>query len=128
MYTFKKEERLCSKKLLEKLFNSGSSFLVYPFRITWLISELPADVPAQVVINVSKRKFKKAVTRNLLKRRIREIYRLNKTDLFYSYLGKTSMALGINYVGNEIHDYHLMEKKIMLAFQKLEKLHKEQHA
>ena len=127
MYTFKKEERLCSIKLLEKLYNNGSSFLVYPFRITWLISELPAAAPAQVVISVSKKKFRKAVHRNLLKRRMREAYRLNKATFFYSFLSKP-MVLGINYIGNEIHDYHIMEKKLKLAFQKLENLYKEKHA
>lgn len=127
MYTFKKEERLCSKKLLDKLFNSGSSFLVYPFRITWLISELPVDVPAQVVISVSKRKFKKAADRNLLKRRMREIYRLNKSEFVYSFI-KGRLTLAINYIGNEINDYHVMEKKLLLAFHKLEKFYNEQHA
>ena len=127
MYTFKKEERLCSKKLIEKLFNSGSSFLVYPFRITWLVSGLPADVPAQVIISVSKRKFKKAVSRNLLKRRMREIYRLNKAAFLYSFVDDP-MVLMISYVGNEINDYHMMEKKLKQAFQKLEKLYKERHA
>ena len=115
MYTFKKEERLCSKKLLEELFNNGSSFLVYPFRITWLKSDLPAAVPAQVVIGVSKRKFKKAVDRNLLKRRIREIYRLNKKENLYSFITEP-LSLSISYVGNEINDYHLMEKKLKTAF------------
>lgn len=127
MYTFKKEERLCSKKLLERLFGNGSSFLIYPFRITWLLSELPENVPVQVVINVSKRKFKKATDRNLLKRRIREIYRLNKADFVYSFV-KAPIALGINYIGNEINDYHMMEKKLKLAFQKLEKSYAEQNA
>ena len=125
MYTFKKEERLCSKKLLEKLFSNGSSFLIYPFRITWLLQELPADVPAQVVISVSKRKFKKAVDRNLIKRRTREIYRLHKEEFLYSFV-KGQIALGINYVGNEVHDYRMMEKKLTLAFLKLEKLYTEQ--
>jgi ribonuclease P protein component len=127
MYTFKKEERLCSKKLLEELFNSGSSFLVYPFRITWLKSALPANARVQVVIGVSKRKFKKAVDRNLLKRRIREIYRLNKEEYLYSFITE-SLALGINYVGNEIYDYHMMDKKLKAAFLKLEKLYTEQYA
>jgi ribonuclease P protein component len=127
MYTFKKEERLCSKKLLERLFGNGSSFLIYPFRITWLLSELPEKVPVQVVINVSKRKFKRAVDRNLLKRRIREIYRLNKAEFVYSFVN-APIALGINYIGNEINDYHMMEKKLKVAFQKLEKSYTEQNA
>lgn len=127
MYTFRKEERLCSKKLLEKLFSNGSSFLIYPFRITWLICELPSGGPVQVVISVSKRKFKKAVDRNLVKRRIREIYRTHKEEFLYSFV-KSSMALGINYVGNEINDYHMMEKKLKAVFLKLEKMITEQHA
>lgn len=128
MYTFKKEERLCSKKLLDKLYHSGSSFLLYPFRLTWLVTEvLPADVPAQVVISVSKRKFKRAVDRNLIKRRSREIYRLNKAELLYSFLEKP-LLLGISYIGNEIADYPFMEKKLSQALLKLKKHYEEQYA
>ncbi len=121
MYTFKKEERLCSKKLLEKLFHNGSSFLLYPFRIVWLPEILPADVPVQVVISVSKRNFKKAVDRNLIKRRIREIYRLHKSEFLYSFVnaGSAKLLLGINYIGKDIADYSLMEKKLVAAIEKL---------
>jgi ribonuclease P protein component len=121
MYTFKKEERLCSKKLLEELFNNGSSFLLYPFRVSWLPSVLNPDIPVQVVINVSKRKFKRAADRNLLKRRIREAYRLNKGELLYSFLQKNNLQiiLSINYVGNEILEYVVIEKKLKAAFDKL---------
>src|SRR4051812_25063013 len=109
MYTFKKEERLCSKKLLETLFNNGSSFLLYPFRITSLPSVLNNNIPAQVVIGVSKRKFKRATDRNLIKRRIREAYRLNKEDLLYSFLKEQDLQilLSINYVGKDISEYVL---------------------
>ncbi|WP_026899304.1 ribonuclease P protein component [Daejeonella oryzae] len=124
MYTFNKEERLCSKKLLEKLFHSGSSFLLYPYRIVWLAEKFAADVPAQVVISVSKRKFKKAVERNLIKRRIREIYRLNKSEFLYPYLSKSELQilLAINYIGKDISDYALMEKKLKLALEQLRNL------
>ncbi|MEY3437046.1 MAG: hypothetical protein RL335_1502, partial [Bacteroidota bacterium] len=36
MYTFTKEERLCSQKLLDELYHKGSSFLLYPFSVIWL--------------------------------------------------------------------------------------------
>ncbi|HEY1025431.1 MAG TPA: ribonuclease P protein component [Sphingobacteriaceae bacterium] len=128
MYTFKKEERLCSKKLLEKLFHNGSSFLLYPFRISWLIAdEIPDNVPAQVVISVSKRRFKRAVDRNTLKRRMREIYRLNKTELVYSYLEKP-ILLSISYVGNEVADFPFMEKKLKQALFKLKNQYMERYA
>jgi ribonuclease P protein component len=122
MYTFKKEERLCSLKLADKLFHDGSSFLLYPFRISWLRSDDQFNVPAQVIIQVPKRRFKRAVDRNLLKRRIREIYRLNKANLLYVFLAKgETLLLSISYVGKEIHDYDLLEEKLKKAFKNLEK-------
>ena len=122
MYTFKKEERLCSKKLLDELFHNGSSFLLYPYRIVWLRHALPFEVPVQVVINVPKRRFKKAVHRNLIKRRIREVYRLNKSESLYSFLQSHSaqLLLGIQYVGKDIAGYELIEKKLKLALLQLE--------
>lgn len=120
MYTFKKGERLCSQKLIDELFHNGSSFILYPFRITWKLSVLPVLYPAQVVINVPKRRFKHAHDRNLLKRRIREAYRLNKNVLLYPYLKENkSILLSINYIGKEIHLYFLIEKKLNKAFEQL---------
>ncbi|MEO8794946.1 MAG: ribonuclease P protein component [Daejeonella sp.] len=124
MYTFKKEERLCSKKLLDKLFHSGSSFLLYPFRITWLAENLAGLFPVQVVISVPKRRFKRAVDRNLLKRKIREIYRLNKSDLLYKQLGENNITLiaAIQFIGKDISDYAFLDKKLKLALEQLVKL------
>jgi ribonuclease P protein component len=125
MYTFTKEERLCSKRLLDKLFHNGSSFLVYPFRIVSLQEHLSVDSPVQVVIAVSKKKFKRAVDRNLIKRRIKEAYRLHKQEYLYNHLSsnKLSLLLGIHYVGKEIADYSFMEKKLKQALQKLVSLY-----
>ena len=121
MYTFKKEERLCSKKFLEKLFHNGSSFLVYPFRIVSIPETLHVVSPAQVVIAVSKRKFKHAVDRNLIKRRVREAYRLNKDTLLYSFLNEKNLNLiiSIHYIGKEIAEFQFIEKKLKLAIGKL---------
>ena len=121
MYTFKKEERLCSKKLIEELFHNGSSFLLYPFRMVWLVHPLPAEVPVQVLINVPQRRFKKAVHRNLIKRRSREGYRLNKGTELYPYLvdNSSQLLLGIQFVGKEIHDYEFIHKKFLLALVQL---------
>lgn len=79
-----REERLKSKKMLGALFKGGNSFVAYPLRIVWLPAETVQQVPqalVQVAISVPKRNFKTAVERNLLKRRIREAYRLNKQAL-----------------------------------------------
>ncbi|MFD1631449.1 ribonuclease P protein component [Pseudopedobacter beijingensis] len=122
--TFKKEERLCSKRLLNSLFASSSSFLLYPFRVVWKESEdLTQKYPAQVVISVPKKRFKHSVDRNLIKRRIREAYRKNKGDLLYKALVEDNQKIvfSINYVGKEILDYHFLEEKMVKMLKMLVK-------
>jgi len=80
-FTFQKEERLSKEKLIKELFDTGSSFYLFPFKVFFMINPEPDYPFHQVLISVSKRNFKKAVERNLLKRRIREAYRLNKSQL-----------------------------------------------
>ena len=123
MYSFRKEERLCNKRLLDKLFHNGSSFLLYPFRIVHLSEALPAEIRSQVVIGVSKRKFKHAVDRNLIKRRIREAFRLNKEEYLYTFLRQHDVRLifSINFIGKEISDYAFLEKKLIAAMKQLTK-------
>ncbi len=121
MKTFKKEERLCSKKSLDLLFKNGSSFLLYPFRFTHFFAEELHQYPVQVVINVAKKRYKRAVDRNLIKRRTREAYRLQKEQELYSHLGSHSklLLLSIQYVGKKKYEYNFFEKKLALAFRKL---------
>ena len=77
-YTFRKEERLSKDKLIQELFDKGSSFYLFPFKVFFMPNPDGAVPFHQVVISVSKRNFKRAVDRNLIKRRMREAYRLNK--------------------------------------------------
>jgi len=121
MYTFKKEERLCNKKLIEQLFHNGSSFLCYPFRASWLLIDEPDQTPVQVVFSVSKRRYKRAVDRNLIKRRIREAYRLNKQEYLYDPLtpARKKIIFSLGYIGKEIEPYALMEKKMLKLLKQL---------
>jgi len=115
MHTFKKEERLCNKKLIDELFHNGSSFLCYPFKASWLVIDEPRQIPAQILFSVSKKRFKRAVDRNLVKRRMREAYRLNKQQQLYNLLNSAGkkIALSVGYIGKEIAPYELMEKKML---------------
>ena len=121
MKTFTKEERLCSKKSLDLLFRKGSSFLCYPFRVTYLLVEQLHPYPAQVVISVAKKRYRHAVDRNLIKRRIRESYRLQKQKLLYLPLKQQGklLLLSIQYVGKQIYLYSFFEKKMKQMLMKL---------
>ena len=75
-FTLPKEERLCSRKALEELFEgSNKSIMAYPIRVVFQQTE---ETGTRIMVSVSKRFFKRAVKRNRIKRQLREAYRLNK--------------------------------------------------
>lgn len=119
MYSLGKSERLCSKKLLDELLASKCSFVKYPFRIVFKESSLPGEFPARVAVSVGKKKFKRAVKRNRVKRLVREAFRLNKTE-FYDRIpaGKTVDLLFI-YLDNNLPTYAKTELAIKNAMQKI---------
>ena len=79
IYTLCKAERLNSKILIGKMFEGGvsKSFSIFPIRVVYMPVE-QGETPASILISVSKRRFKRAVKRNRVKRQIREAYRKNK--------------------------------------------------
>lgn len=121
MQTFKKQERLSGQKIIDTLFSEGRNFVVSPFRVVWLEYELAGHSPAQVMISVSKKRIKKAVDRNLVKRRIREAYRKNK-DEFYEFLNRKGVkcAFALLYNSDLIADYKEIEEKINLLLQRFQ--------
>lgn len=117
--TFSKEERLCGKRLIDSLFRNGSSFFIYPYRV--LFMRVDGSTGAQVLLSVSKRRFKHAVHRNLMKRRMRESYRLQKGELLYPAIeGKPyGLAIAIQYVSNELSDFSFMHQQMAIVLKKL---------
>ncbi len=115
---FKKSERLCSKIRIADLFANGNSFAVYPFRVVWKITSEERKFPVQVAFSVAKRKIRKAVKRNLLKRRIRESYRHHKACL-YEKLGDVSVDMMIIYLSSEVKDYQTIDTAMDKLFEKL---------
>jgi ribonuclease P protein component len=118
--TFDKSERLCSLKVISGLFDDGNVFYNPLFKVVWAKSQAVIPSPAQVAFSVSKRGFKLAVTRNLIKRRIREAYRKNKS-LLYEFLIKENIQLVFVVIlrGNTIPDYPAIEKSIKDVISKL---------
>ena len=120
MQTFKKEERLCSKKSIDFLFAKGKSFYLHPFKIKWAFEDIKMIYPVQILIVVPKRYFKKAHDRNKIKRHIREAYRKNKSILYDSLVAKEKqLILGIIYNEKDIFSYNIIEEKIILTLQRL---------
>lgn len=75
-------ERLSSRKIIGSLFEEGSSLYSYPFTIAWMESDPTQQYPARVAISVPKKRLKRAVDRNRVKRVVREAWRHNKTVLY----------------------------------------------
>ncbi len=119
-FSFGKKERLCSKKQIDKLFSAGKSLLFYPLKVVYSDIEFPEPFPAKVAFAVSKKLFKKAVQRNLIKRRMREAYRLNK-HLLASNENPAKKAIFFIYIGKEIHDFQTIEKATQRSLSALTK-------
>ena len=112
-YTFRKYERLSSKRDIQYLYTKGERLMVYPFSVVWCVCDKD-DIPSrvQVIISVSKKKMKHAVDRNYTKRLMRECYRFYK-DKFYMalYIKGYKIFLAISYIQNKQRNYSSMQAK-----------------
>jgi ribonuclease P protein component len=113
-FGFKKEERLCSKKTIEKLFAEGVSFLSYPIKIIFLETEITSSFPIQSGFAASKKNFKRAVKRNRIKRLMRESYRLKK-HILYDSLDEKQFAIFFVYIGKELPKQDKIDKAMSKA-------------
>ena len=118
-FSFNKSERLTGSKSISALLQDGSSISSYPVRILFNTEGI-GPKPASLAISVPKRLFKRAVDRNLLKRRIREAYRLNKPQ-FYARLQTMQIKANvvIQYQQKEILDYQTIEAGVIKALEKM---------
>lgn len=123
-YTFNKRERLTNVIQIEHLFNSGSTFTNKPFKIFFQFSDIPQSYPVTILIAVSTKKFKRAVDRNRIRRKIKEAYRLNKNILINEVNKlKLNINLGIVYISNDYNpDYHILENKLVECLIRLGKM------
>ena len=118
--SFPKAEHLCGEKRIARLYTQGEAFMAFPFRVVFRIEQKKDLATASVMVSVPKKRFKRAVKRNRLKRLLREAYRLNKHALI-DLLDEKQLQVHVafNYVSDEELDFVTVEKKMKTALQKL---------
>ena len=117
--TFPKHERLHGRNAFQKLFSEGKVFYCYPFKCVYLWGE-GENFSAKMAVSVSKKKFKRAVDRNRIKRLIKESYRLEKAILFQNYENiPKNLDLIIIYTETKIHSFSFINKKVIELINKI---------
>lgn len=113
-FTLGSEKRLKSRKKIERLFESGNRIQKFPLKAVYVI-ESSESSGFQIAVSVPKKLFKRAVDRNLLKRRMREAFRLNQHQLEL----KQKLEIMFIYSTKEIQDYARIEKAMLVLIDSL---------
>lgn len=109
-----KDKKLKSRKSIEQLFSVGKGIHRFPVRAVYF-HESGVEKEFKIGVSVPKKKFRKAVERNLLKRRIKEAVRLNQFRL--EIPGKIHIMF--IFTGTEILSYSEIEKSVIALFDSL---------
>lgn len=120
-FIFPKSEKLCSDKLIDRLFTEGDrSIGVFPVRLVFL--QLPEDEfsGVNVMVSASKRHFKRAVARNRVKRQLREYYRLNSNNIKQALkINGKGLLLALIFTDSKLWGSEKLGKRLDSAFEKL---------
>lgn len=118
-FTFKKAERLSKEKTIQELFTKGSSFYLHPFKVVYILNPNQSATAPQILISVSSRNFPRAIDRNLIKRRMREAYRLQKEII---QDGSKKGVFAFLYTSKTALPFAEIKGKLFLVLEKIKKL------
>lgn len=112
--TFPLKEHLKSKSIIERVYAEGSSATAFPLRAVFLEPDSDMQEPtATILISVAKRRFRHAVDRNLMKRRIREAYRTSKHSFIEALQNNgKKMAVAIIYIDTKESSTEFLKRKM----------------
>ena len=119
--TFKKSERLCSRLLMDRLFQGDNhSVSAYPIRAVFLPVEPTEQQGISVLISVPKKRFHDAVDRNRVKRQLREAYRKHKHTLSNLMADREQgLLIAFVYVSPQIEPTSYIEKRMIRLLDKI---------
>ena len=117
--TFKKEERVTGAKRVDAIFATGKSFISYPLRVVYLLREQSNKSGCSILVSVPKKRIRKSVHRNRIKRLIRESYRLNKELISEIDISENSLDVAFIYIKDIASDYVEIEKAMQKALNQI---------
>ena len=120
MFEFPKKQKLCNETEINEMFSNGKSFFIHPIRLIWK-KEVNSDAVAiKSIIVVPKKQLKLAADRNIVRRRMKEAYRLNKSTIENSLKNKgKQLNIAIVYQNDKRLSYKVIEEKIKLILGRL---------
>lgn len=115
-HTFEKLERLTHQATIDAIFQKkGNSIFKVPLLFAFFETKLHTPFPCQILVSVGKRKFKRAVDRNRIKRQILAIYRLHKQRIYNAVPTDKQFALGILFLGTTKPTHQELEHQLIAA-------------
>lgn len=118
-----KSERIYLRDTIRLLFASGDTFVVYPFRVVYLVTEdVCREAPLSILISVPKKRFKRATERNRVKRWVRESFRLQKSTLSEQLAQQqTTLRFATMMISSDMPDYNVVYKAMGKILRRLER-------
>ena len=113
-FKLKKDEKLCSRTAVDLLFGEGKSLMAFPLRAAYRLRPR-GEHPVQFLISIPKKRIRHAVGRVTLRRRVREVYRLNRRELLQAPLAQTGWGVDIAfvYLDSSLAPYSVINEKVI---------------